>query len=72
MNKVLDKNEIEMLVRRYLKETGVSLTKRAAKREYIVAANWKMNMTEKETKKFLKELKETDIADNIRVMIFPP
>lgn len=67
----LDRIDIEMLVRRHLQELGVDRDA-VKKREYIVAANWKMNMTEKETKKFLKELKETDIADNIRVMIFPP
>lgn len=71
MSKVIDRNDIEMLVRRHLQELGVD-SGFGKKREYIVAANWKMNMSEKETKKFLEEMKGMDIAENIRVMIFPP
>lgn len=71
MSKVIDRNDIEMLVRRHLQEMGVDAGA-PSKREYIVAANWKMNMTEKETKKFLDEMKGVEIAENIRVMIFPP
>lgn len=67
----LDKIDIEMLVRRHLQELGVGAGS-SEKKEYIVAANWKMNMTEKETRKFLRELKSTEIPENIRVMIFPP
>lgn len=67
----MDKIDIEMLVRRHLQELGVGAGS-SEKKEYIVAANWKMNMTEKETRKFLRELKSTEIPENIRVMIFPP
>ncbi len=67
----MDKIDIEMLVRRHLQELGVGVGS-SEKKEYIVAANWKMNMTEKETRKFLTELKSTEIPENIRVMIFPP
>lgn len=71
MSKVIDRTDIEMLVRRHLQELGVD-SGSGKKREYIVAANWKMNMSEKETRKFLEEMKGMDIAENIRVMIFPP
>ncbi|MCI9076080.1 MAG: triosephosphate isomerase [Dorea sp.] len=71
MSKVIDRIDIEMLVRQHLQELGLDGGS-AKKKEYIVAANWKMNMTEKETRRFLEEMKGTDIAENIRVMIFPP
>lgn len=67
----MDRIDIEMLVRRHLQEMGAD-SGSSGKKEYIVAANWKMNMTEKETRKFLTELKGTQIPENIRVMIFPP
>ena len=44
----------------------------AEKREYIVAANWKMNMTAKETKKFLEAMKGLEIPSHLRAIIFPP
>ncbi len=71
MSKVIDRNDIELLVRRHLQDLGMD-TGAARKKEYIVAANWKMNMTDKETRKFLEEMKGADIAEHIRVMIFPP
>ena len=67
----MDKRDIEMLVRRRVQELGLDKNP-GVKKEYIIAANWKMNMSEKETKKFLGEMKEVHIADNIKVMIFPP
>lgn len=64
----MERVEIERLVRKHLeKKLGMSTGK-----EYIVAGNWKMNMTDKETKMFLNALKQTEIPENIRVMIFPP
>ncbi|MCF2555413.1 triose-phosphate isomerase [Faecalicatena contorta] len=65
----MDKKDIEILVRRRIQELGLDM---AGKKEYIIAANWKMNMSEKETKKFLEEVKGVPLADNIKVMIFPP
>ena len=43
-----------------------------AKREYIVAANWKMNMSDKETKNFLEAMKEVQLPDHLSAVIFPP
>lgn len=71
MSKVIDRNDIELLVRRHLQDLGMD-SGAVSKKEYIVAANWKMNMTDKETRKFLEEMKGVRIADHIRVMIFPP
>ena len=71
MSKVIDRNDIEMLVRRHLQDLGMD-SEAIPKKEYIVAANWKMNMTDKETRKFLEEMKGVNIAEHIRVMIFPP
>ena len=67
----MDKRDIEMLVRRRVQELGLDMNP-GVKKEYIIAANWKMNMSEKETKRFLEEMKAVHIADNIKVMIFPP
>ena len=50
MSKVIDRNDIEMLVRRHLQDLGMD-SEAIPKKEYIVAANWKMNMTDKETRK---------------------
>ena len=64
----MERVEIERLVRKHLeKKLGMSTRK-----EYIVAGNWKMNMSGKETKIFLEALKQAEIPENIRVMIFPP
>ena len=67
----MDKRDIEMLVRRRVQELGLDMNP-GVKKEYIIAANWKMNMSEKETKRFLEEMKAVHIEDNIKVMIFPP
>ena len=67
----MDKKDIEILVRRRIQEMGLELNE-DRKKEYIIAANWKMNMSEKETRRFLEELKGVPLADNIKVMIFPP
>ena len=67
----MDKKDIEILVRRRIQEMGLELNA-DRKKEYIIAANWKMNMSEKETRRFLEELKGVPLADNIKVMIFPP
>lgn len=67
----MDKKDIEILVRRRFQELGLDVSG-DRKKEYIIAANWKMNMSEKETRRFLEEIKEVPLADNIKVMIFPP
>ena len=41
-------------------------------RHYIVATNWKMNMSVKETRDFLKAMKEVKVPSNETVIIFPP
>lgn len=68
----MERQEIENLVRKHMEaKFGVSAACKG-KRSYIVAANWKMNMSARETRKFLDEMKQTEIADHLRVMIFPP
>ena len=53
----MERVEIERLVRKHLeKKLGMSTRK-----EYIVAGNWKMNMSDKETKMFLEALKQAEI-----------
>lgn len=63
----MERKEIEELVRRRITEK----LKRTGK-EYIVAANWKMNMSAKETKRFLDQMNETEIPQYLKTIIFPP
>lgn len=63
----MERREIEELVRKRIGEK----MKNAGK-EYIVAANWKMNMSAKETKDFLEQMEQTEIPETIRTIIFPP
>ena len=41
-------------------------------RRPLIAGNWKMNMTDGETKKFLDKLKSLKISDNVEVCIISP
>ena len=81
---MLEKKEIENLVRAHLAEylrgngstvTGGAVSGASAgtgKRNYIVAANWKMNMSWKETKNFLEAMKKVTLPDHLKAVIFPP
>lgn len=63
----MERQEIENLVRKHIIEKLQSTGK-----EYIVAANWKMNMSAKETKGFLEQMCQTDIPEYLKTIIFPP
>lgn len=65
---MVERKEIEELVRKRMKEKYQA----AGKKEYIVAANWKMNLSEKETKNFLAQMNEEEIPVHVRPVIFPP
>ncbi|WP_294684484.1 triose-phosphate isomerase [uncultured Finegoldia sp.] len=41
-------------------------------RKPLIAGNWKMNMTDAETKKFLDNLKSLEISDNVEACIISP
>ncbi|MDU1879248.1 MAG: triose-phosphate isomerase, partial [Finegoldia magna] len=43
-----------------------------AMRKPLIAGNWKMNMTDAETKKFLDNLKSLEISDNVEACIISP
>lgn len=64
---MVSREEIEKMVRAHLMEKGIS-----SGRHYIVAANWKMNMTRKETCAFIEDMKKVNIPLNEDVIIFPP
>ena len=59
---MVERKEIEKLVRKRLKE----------KKEYIVAANWKMNLSEKEAICFLQQIREEELPSYLSPIIFPP
>ena len=63
----MERKEIEELVRRHITEKLKS-----AGKEYIVAANWKMNMSAKETKRFLEQINQVEIPEYLKTIIFPP
>lgn len=65
---MVEKREIESLVRKHI-ESKFSSRKQ---KEYIVAANWKMNMSAKETRRFIEKVKEEKIPDYLKTVIFPP
>lgn len=64
----MERKEIENLVRKQIEEK----LKGTEKREYIVAANWKMNMSEREAKGFLERLNTEEIPACLKTIIFPP
>lgn len=64
----MERREIEQLVRMHM---GQKL-EAEGKREYIIAANWKMNMSAKETRAFLRELCDTNIPEYLNIILFPP
>lgn len=64
----MEKKDIENLVRRHIE----AKFKEAGKTQYIVAANWKMNMSAKETRRFIEEIKQSEIPDYLKTIIFPP
>lgn len=64
----MEKREIEQLVRMHMERK----LKKKEEKDYIIAANWKMNMTSREVNFFLEELCETDIPEYLKVIIFPP
>ena len=64
---MVEKREIESLVRKHI-ESKFSSRKQ---KEYIVAANWKMNMSSKETRRFIEKVKEEKIPDYLKTVIFP-
>ncbi len=64
----MERREIEQLVRTHMKQK----LEAEGKREYIIAANWKMNMSAKETRSFLKELSDTNIPEYLNIILFPP
>ncbi|MCI9226418.1 MAG: triose-phosphate isomerase [Dorea sp.] len=64
----MEKKEIESLVRKHI-ESKFSDRER---KEYIVAANWKMNMSAKEIRRFIGEIKEEKIPNYLKTVIFPP
>lgn len=64
----MERREIEQLVRAHM---GQKL-EAEGKRAYIVAANWKMNMSAKETRAFLRELCDTKVPEYLDIIIFPP
>lgn len=69
----MDRSYIEALVReRVMSQLNHAPMVSGGKRELIVAGNWKMNMTAKETKAFIKQIKEVSLPDHILPMIFPP
>lgn len=59
----MEKRDLEQLVRE-------TVTRYFEKPGFLVAGNWKMNMTVREGMKFLDELK--DVGDGKDVLIFPP
>ena len=64
----MEKREIESLVRKHIE----SKFGNARQKEYIVAANWKMNMSAKETRRFIEEIKKTEIPNHLKAIVFPP
>lgn len=64
----MERREIEQLVRTHMEQK----LEAEGKREYIIAANWKMNMSAKETRAFLKELSDTNIPEYLNIILFPP
>lgn len=65
---MVDRREIEDLVRKHVEEELRS----ADYKEYIVAANWKMNMSAKETEEFLEDMRRQEIEPYLKAVIFPP
>ncbi len=64
----MERKDIEKLVRERIEaELG-----RTGRREYIVAANWKMNMSAKSVRRFIGRLRETEIPAHLKAVIFPP
>lgn len=63
----MERKEIEELVRKRITEKL-----KIAGKEYIVAANWKMNMSAKETRGFLEQISQAEIPEYLRTIIFPP
>lgn len=63
----MERREIEEIVRRCVMEKLENGGK-----EYIVAANWKMNMSAKAIKSFLEEMNQVEIPKHLRTIIFPP
>ena len=41
-------------------------------RKPLIAGNWKMNMTDGETKHFLNDLKNLRVSDNVEACIISP
>lgn len=68
----MEKSEIEAQVRAYIMKTLVNTVDKVKNREFIVAANWKMNMSSKETVDFLDKTKDIQFPDSIKPIIFPP
>lgn len=68
----MEKSEIEAQVRDYIMKTLGNTVDKAQNSEFIVAANWKMNMSSKETVDFLYKTKDIQVTDNIKPIIFPP
>lgn len=70
----MDRSYIEALVReRILSQmSGSGMVAAGTKRELIVAGNWKMNMSVKETKKFIEQMKECELPEHLTPIIFPP
>ncbi|WP_049729433.1 triose-phosphate isomerase [Dorea sp. D27] len=64
----MERREIAQLVRTHMERR----LEPEGKKEYIVAANWKMNMSAKEIKAFLKEICDTDVPEYLHIIIFPP
>lgn len=66
---MLDKSEISRMVRAYVENLS---PEGCQEKQWIVAANWKMNMTAAETEHFLDEFLKGKRYSNIRTIIFPP
>ena len=77
---LVDRSDIEKMVRQHLMErisqdaagSASVCASCGGKRHYIVATNWKMNMSTKETRSFLQAMKQVRIPSNETVIIFPP
>lgn len=63
----MERKEIEELVRKRVTEKLGNAGGR-----YVVAANWKMNLTAKEVKDFLEQMCQIEIPEHLNTVIFPP
>lgn len=68
----MEKSEIEAQVRAYIEKKLGNMAYEVKNKDFIVAANWKMNMDSKETVDFLYKTRDIQVPGNIKPIICPP